>query len=332
MSTIRSELDPITPEDAQELYLKHKATECTEKTVQAHRYRTNHFVRWCGDKDITNLNELTGRHLQEYRLWRKEDGDLNQLTLNQQMSTIRVFLKWCGSIEAVPPKLYDKILIPRVGPDQQRRDEILHHDEAATILEYLSTFHYASTEHALIELLWETGIRLGSAHALDVSDINLQDNCLQIAHRPNSGTGLKNGSEGERPVAISPELAQVLADYISNSRHDVKDEHDREPLFTTTKGRMHRGTIRLAVYRITAPCFRNEPCEGCTGTNDKKCPEAVSPHAIRRGSITHFLANDVPVEIVGDRMNVSRKVLKKHYDRRTEEVKLEQRRGYLDNI
>jgi hypothetical protein len=58
----------------------------------------------------------------------------------------------------------------------------------------------------------------------------------------------------------------------------------------------------------------------------------VSPHSIRRGSITHFLSQDVPVEIVGDRMDVSRDVLDKHYDKRSEEVKLEQRRGYLDKI
>lgn len=31
-------------------------------------------------------------------------------------------------------------------------------------------------------------------------------------------------------------------------------------------------------------------------------------------------------------MDVSRKVLDKHYDKRSEEVRLEQRRGYLDNI
>jgi hypothetical protein len=58
----------------------------------------------------------------------------------------------------------------------------------------------------------------------------------------------------------------------------------------------------------------------------------VSPHAIRRGSITHFLTEDVPTEVVSDRMNVSRDVLEQHYDRRSEEVKLEQRRGYLENI
>jgi hypothetical protein len=56
------------------------------------------------------------------------------------------------------------------------------------------------------------------------------------------------------------------------------------------------------------------------------------PHAIRRGSITHALTKNVPVEVIGDRMNVSRDILDKHYDKRSEEVKLEQRRGYLENM
>lgn len=63
-----------------------------------------------------------------------------------------------------------------------------------------------------------------------------------------------------------------------------------------------------------------------------KCPGEVIPHAIRRGSITHFLTRDVPVEIIGNRMNVNCKVIDKHYDRRSEEVKVEQLRRYLDNI
>ena len=40
----------------------------------------------------------------------------------------------------------------------------------------------------------------------------------------------------------------------------------------------------------------------------------------------------MPVVILGNRMDVSRDVLDKHYDKRSEEVKLEQRRGYLDKI
>ncbi len=95
---------------------------------------------------------------------------------------------------------------------------------------------------------------------------------------------------------------------------------------------MCRTTIRRNVNRVTAPCYLNESCPDCNHSTQEKCPEAVSPHAIRRGSITHFLTKDVPVEVVSDRMGVSRKVLDKHYDKRSAEVKLEQRRGYLDEV
>ena len=58
----------------------------------------------------------------------------------------------------------------------------------------------------------------------------------------------------------------------------------------------------------------------------------MSPHAIRRGSITHHLSKDVPEKVVSDRMNVGLDALEKHYDRRTESEKTEQRRDYLDDI
>jgi integrase len=331
MTTDKDDLEPIEPGTAQELFLDHKATDCTDSTVRNHRYRLNPFVRWCGEKGIDNLNDLTGRDLQRYRLWRKEDGDLNKLSLRMQMSTLRVFLKWAGSIEAVPQNLYDKVMVPRVRPEERQRDETLDADDAQEILEYLSKYEYASKEHAVMALLWQTGIRVGSAHSLDVDDVFLDENYVQLIHRPDEGTTLKNGKSGQRPVALTPDVSEVLADYIRTHRKDVTDEHGREPLFTTAYGRMHGNTIRRLTYRVTAPCYRGVDCPDCEG-DESKCPEAVSPHAIRRGSITHFLTSDVPVDVVSDRMNVSRKVLDQHYDKRSEEVKMEQRRGYLDDI
>lgn len=331
MSTEDDDLEPIEPGMAQDLFLEHKSTDCTESTVQNHRYRLNPFVRWCGDECIDNLNELSGRDLQRYRLWRKEDGNLNKLSLRMQMSTLRVFLKWAGSVEAVPQNLYDKVMVPRVRPEERQREETLDADDAESILEYLSTYEYASKEHALFALLWQTGIRIGSAHSLDVDDVCLDENYVQLVHRPEEGTTLKNGKGGERPVALQPAVSKVLADYVRMHRKDVTDDHSRDPLFTTAHGRMHSNTMRRLTYRVTAPCYRGDDCPDCV-EGESKCPEAVSPHAIRRGSITHFLSSDVPVDVVSDRMNVSRGVLDEHYDKRSEEVKMEQRRGYLDNI
>lgn len=89
-----SDLEPIKPERAQELYLDHKASECREITVQSHKYRTNHFVRWCQENGIDNLNEISGRNLHEFRLWREDEGDLNKVSLETQMCSLRVFLKY----------------------------------------------------------------------------------------------------------------------------------------------------------------------------------------------------------------------------------------------
>lgn len=326
------DLEPIAPSTAQELYLDHKASQAREKTVQGHRYRTNHLVRWCEKKGIDNMNDLTGRHLHEYRLWRKEDGDLNTVSLRTQLGTIRVFLRWCGSIEAVDSELHTKVMVPEISSDEEQRDVLLEADRADAILTYLSDFYYASVNHVLLALLWETGMRIGAVRSLDVEDVNLEEQYLDLTHRPQGGTPLKNGSGSERMVALSPELAELLEDHLENKRLEGTDDCGREPLLTTQAGRLSTASMRRKVYTVTAPCFLEEECPDCEEGIHKKCPGAVSPHAVRRGSITHYLTCDIPVEIVGDRMDVSRDILDKHYDRRSEEVKLEQRRTYFNNI
>jgi site-specific recombinase XerD len=326
------DFEPIDPSTAQEMYLKQKASHCVERTVRSHRYRTNYFVEWCDEIGLDNLNNLTGRHLHEYRLWRDEQSDLNRVSMQTQLCTIRVFLKYCASIEAVDSDLPEKIILPTVSSEEIRRDELLEADRAEDILGYLTKYQYASREHVLLAMLWETGARIGGIRSLDVSDVNLSDRFLAFRHRPSEGTTLKNGNGGNRLAAITPDLEQLLRDYINDTRKAYTDEFGRDPLLTSRFGRLSRASMRRIIYNLTAPCFLEQECPGCTENADAKCPEAVSPHGVRRGAVTHYLSNDVPVEIVGDRMDVSRRVLDKHYDQRSEEVKLNQRRSYLDNL
>ncbi|WP_321169772.1 site-specific integrase [Halorarum salinum] len=90
------ELEPIDPETALELYIAEKEMELSKSTLRSHRSRLGHFIRWCDERDITNLNELTGRKLQEFRLWRRNDGDLCKVSVKTQIDTLRVFIRWLG--------------------------------------------------------------------------------------------------------------------------------------------------------------------------------------------------------------------------------------------
>jgi len=336
-----TELEHLGPAEAKRMFLAQREDEVTEKTHQIYHYRLKPFVRWCDEEDITNLNELSARDLHRYRMWRKEDGDLKTITLKGQLSTIRVFIKFCESIDGVEQGLHDQMLIPSVDDEEAVSDSMLEPERAKQILEYLGKFEYASKRHALMTVLWSTGCRMGAAHSLDVDDFDPEQQALAIHHRPDTGTHLKNKQSGERICALGEEETEVLQDYIDVTRDEVIDDHGRDPLFTTQYGRMHRTKIREMVYAVTRPCAYGDDCphdrdpnscEAATYTQASKCPSSVSPHDIRRGSITHLLRNDVPKQVVSDRVNSSPETLEKHYSQLTEAEKMEQRRDYLEEL
>lgn len=323
-------LQPISPKEAVELYIENRRGEVSDQSLQAYHYRLSHFIRWATRNNIENLNGLTGRDLQRYKNWRQGDGNLNPTSLKTQMDTLRVFIRFLEKIDGVEPNLSEKILSPTIGKEGAR-DEKLESDRADEILSYLSTFHYASLDHLIMGILWATGIRLGTLRAFDLGDFDKDRMWLSAVHRPDSETPLKNKEEGERYISLRPEACNLISDFISHTRPDVSDEYDRFPLVATENGRASGNFIRKTVYRLTCPEFI-ESGKSCHPSAPWECENCVSPHAIRRGSITHHLAKDVPEVVVSDRMNVSRETLDRHYDRRSEEVKVEQRREYLANI
>jgi len=337
------ELEPISPAAAKEMYLEARKNEVSKSTLDGYHYRLKHFIRWCENVEgIDNMNELSGRDLQRFKTWRRDDGDLKPITLSGQLDALKIFIRWCGSIDAVEKDLYEKFeaLIPDLKKSDEQSETILDADAAEALLEYQRKFEWASRAHVIIELLWHTGIRLGSLHALDVSDYEAEGERIKIRHRPDTDTPLKNGEEGARMIALNAETCRVIEDWIDQNRHLVEDDYGREPLLTSRNGRMNHTSIRDAVYRVTRPCFYGDcpkdrdpdDCEAAEYGGYSKCPVNVSPHDIRRGSITHFLTEDVPEKVVSDRMNVGQDVLDKHYDKRDEEVKVEQRRDYINGI
>ena len=99
-------------------------------------------------------------------------------------------------------------------------------------------------------------MRMGAAHGLDVDDYHpdAETPHLDIVHRPETDTPIKNRKRGERPVAISSEVCEVIDDYLDHQRPDVTDDNGREPLLATTHGRAVKSTIRKYVYKWSRSC------------------------------------------------------------------------------
>jgi site-specific recombinase XerD len=336
-------------EEAIQTYLEDRENELHNSTWQDYNRSLDEFHRFCNLEGITHLHEITGLHLREYKDWRKYESsdkvdELSPKTVRDEMFVIRNFLRHLAKLEAVRPNIHDKVIIPTLDPEDQVRDKVLATERAKRILDHLAKYEYASLDHVVWILLYASGGRISEVESLDVEDAEVSgDNLkLEFRHRPAKGTELKNDNEGERDVSIFSKTAEVIRDYIQTHRDDITDEYGRNPLLTGDDGRLSTSTIRKRVYKWCRPCQIRGECphgkeiDDCSAANRineaSKCPSSRAPHDIRRTHITEQLKEGLPVELVSERCDVSPKVLKKHYDQRTEEERRQVREEMMKEI
>lgn len=341
MSTHNSELKPIKPSDVLALFIdKRKSNNRAPSTIVSNRSHLRLFVEWLQEQGISNLNELSGRDVFRYRQKRENADGLAPASLKGQISTIRVYLQFAEEIEALPQDFHRKVDPVKLSVGEEISDVAIDTEEAEAIEEYLEAFEYASFRHVTFVLFWHTDMRTGALHSLDVDDVRWEDRALRLRHRPKTGTTLKNEERSERMVAVSSPTLELLDDWLTHNRPDSTDEYGRAPLIASGHGRMSKSNIRQATYAITRPCYYQGECphgreptsDGCEATDYEeaaKCPTSVAPHAIRKGSLTRDLADDIPIETLSERADVTPRVLRQHYDTRTEKTKMEQRRDVL---
>lgn len=102
--------------------------ELAEKSLQNQRYRLKRFIEFCEDTGLKDLSDLTGRHLHQYRVYRTEM--VKPVTLSGELQTLRMFLEFCASIDAVQDGMRERVQIPKIDPDEETKDELLENDRA----------------------------------------------------------------------------------------------------------------------------------------------------------------------------------------------------------
>lgn len=339
-SETRMRTKKTPPREAAARYLNDKQPSVTEKTLYNYTTTLDQFCDWLVDEqNITDLRRLDSDLIQQYKEYRLES--VATITARNDMVTIRGFVRFCETIKAVPRGLSEMIIIPTTKAADEICDDLVTQEEADAILKHLGKFEYATSRHVIFLILWKTGMRLSGLLALDVGDFDSVRPALEIRHRPTTGTALKQKANGERDVLISLDTATVISDFIESNRPNITDEHGREPLLSTQHGRRARTAVQRMVYTATRPChYKNacpfdevpETCEANSWDGASKCPGSVSPHALRRGYVTAARNAGQPKDVTGERVNMSGRVLDKHYDKGNHSEKAERRREFLSDV
>ncbi|MUW15043.1 hypothetical protein GJ633_10500 [Halorubrum sp. CBA1125] len=165
-----STLEPIAPEEAVRLYLRDRRTDLAEETIESYRYKLTRFIEWCEQEDVDNLNELSGRSLLEFKQSRSED--LNPVSLKGQLDTLRSFIRFCESIDAVETDLHNKVLSLTLNQGDRERDVLVDPETVTDVLQHLSRFDYASSGFRRASSVW----RLCSL----ISEASLYRRCLTL--------------------------------------------------------------------------------------------------------------------------------------------------------
>ncbi|WP_115882346.1 site-specific integrase [Haloferax sp. Atlit-12N] len=336
-------LQPISPPDAVESFLDSRKYELSSSTVNRYSAKLNYFIEFCEQYEISNLNNLSGRDVEAYRSWRRHESSdkvdtLDSTTLRDDMYLLRAFLLYLTRIEGVAFWVPEKVSIPEVEQGKGIRDVDISRERLDEVIDHLESFYYASRAHVIWLLLSQTGRRPGGIHSLDVDDLHDSggDTYLEFKHW-GEGTRLKNGVNGEQQVWIRESTAAVIRDYIEHNRVDVVED-DRQPLLTSSQGRISKSTIRRCIYKWTRPCQITGECpekrdiDECEAANSlgraSRCPLSKPPYALRHGFISEMRRGGLPKAVISERCDVSEEIIDIHYDERTTEEK----RTYRQNM
>jgi len=330
----------MTPREARDRYLRRRRPDATDQSLSTWQYRLKLFVEWCESVGIDRVGELRKYDLDEY--YELRSSEISPATLEGDMWTLKMFVRFLQDTGAVEDGLADAVRIPDLDQEDRSDDTKLHTEAALALLRYYrdSSTHYGTRMHAFFELAWVTGARVGGLRALDLRDVHLDENpYVEFRHRPDTGTPLKNKLRGERPVALPRETADALEEYFRFYRYELHDDHGRQPLLTSARGRPVLNTIRSWSYISTQPCLHSDcphgksrqSCEWTAPQFGSKCPSSRSPHQIRTGAITYLLNCGWPPEDVAERVNSAVATIEQHYDKADPEQRRQRLRDRMED-
>lgn len=234
----------------------------SENSVKEYNYDIAHFLKFIkfkykktdvkdeefiktikiNDFDLETLKQITLQDIHAFLQYLKTCYQSKPATLARKASTIRVFFKYmCNKTKQIPTNPAQDLENPKLG---QRLPKYLSLDQSKELLETVKnpighgTHDNSERNFAIITILLNCGIRLAELVSINISDIDFENNKLNVIGKGNK----------ERTIYLNKACIKAINSYLAVRPRDGVKFNSKDALFLSEqKQRISRRTVQYIV-------------------------------------------------------------------------------------
>ena len=233
------------------------------------------FQSWLITNGTADLRKVKKETINEYLLHMNHSGK-SPATVTRSTASIKSFYSYMvqsGAVKTNPAKAVTAMKVERKYP------EILTNREVELFLEQPKCVDEKGfRDHAMLELLYATGIRVSELIGLNVGDINLSAGFIRCRSK-----------DKERIVPLYPAAVKALEDYVKDIRPRIIADENEQALFVNMNGeRMSRQGFWKIIkhYQETAGIEKD-----------------ITPHTLRHSFAAHLLENGADLRAIQEMLD-----------------------------
>ena len=245
----------------------------SENTVASYVRDVTQFKVYLKENGM-DLKRAKTEHVQDYVLMMKRKGK-SAASVTRCLASLKSFYAYMitvGNVKTNPAKGVAAAKVERKYP------QILTNKEVELFLEQPQcTDAKGYRDHAMLELLYATGIRVSELISLDVADLNLAAGFIRCESKGK-----------ERIIPLYSTAIRALQDYVKEIRPQLIAGEEEEALFVNMSGeRMSRqGFWKIIKYYKEKAQIEKE----------------ITPHTLRHSFAVHLLENGADIHAIQEMM------------------------------
>lgn len=253
-----------------EAYLKTEK-KASENTLSSYLRDVRQFAAYCAREGLT-LTQVSQPEVEDYIRYLTSRGK-SVSTVTRAAASLKSFYSYLirmGEVASNPARGVAPARVERKLP------QILTSKEVELFLEQPErTDPKGCRDHAMLELLYATGIRVSELIDLNVDDLNLSGGFLRCAGK---------GRSRERIIPLYAAAIRALSEYLKDVRPQLLESPDEPALFVNMTGkRMSRQGFWKIIkhYQETAGIEKD-----------------ITPHTLRHSFAAHLLENGADLRAI----------------------------------